>query len=324
VLIAVTGATGFVGGHVVRTLLENGHEIVAYGRRPDSPWQPRPGLEYQPWDITSGPIDGAADGVVHCAGSVTEWGSDEQFNATNVIGTHNVLDSFRHTRVFVHISTASVYNLSTRKHSLTEESPLATHFLSGYSRSKVAAERLVANAPGNSVVLRPHIVYGRGDTKILPRLLAMRRLGALVVPGDGQSRLSVTHVQNLADAVVLAIERRNGHEVFNIADSLTGTVDELLTSLQSAFGLKPRTWHVPASAAWRAAGVVERVHRAFLVNRAPRITRFLVAQLAFDFTLDIQRAVDVLGYRPSRSYPEAFAELASEHSPVLQSANRKR
>jgi 2-alkyl-3-oxoalkanoate reductase len=322
VLIAVTGATGFVGGHVVGCLLEHGHQVIGYGRRADPPWQPQRGLDYRRWDITSGPIDGSADAVVHCAGSVTEWGSDEDFNANNVSGTQNVLASFRQAGVFVHISTASVYNLATQKHSLNEESPLATHFLSGYSRTKVAAEKLVARAPGSTVVLRPHIVYGRGDTKILPRLLEMRRLGALVVPGDGKSRLSVTHVQNLADAVALAIERRAGHEVFNIADSLTGTVDELLTSLQSALGLKPRIWHVPASAAWRAAGAVERLHRTILVNRAPRLTRFLVAQLAFDFTLDIQRAIDVLGYRPTRSYPEAFRELASAKRLELHSSIR--
>jgi 2-alkyl-3-oxoalkanoate reductase len=322
VLIAVTGATGFVGGHVVGALLEHGHEVAAYGRRSDPPWRPQPGLEYQRWDITSGRIDGAADAVVHCAGSVTERGSDEQFNANNVIGTQNVLDSFPDAGVFVHISTASVYNLSTRKHSLNEDAPLATHFLSGYSRSKVAAERLIAMAPCNTVVLRPHILYGRGDAKILPRLLAMRRLGALVVPGDGRSCLSITHVQNLADAVVLAIERRAGHEVFNIADSLTGTVDELLTSLQSAFGLKPRIRHVPAAAAWRAAEAVEWLHRSILLNRAPRLTKFLVAQLAFDFTLDIQRAIDVLGYRPTRSYPEAFRELASEKGVEVQSSVR--
>jgi nucleoside-diphosphate-sugar epimerase len=320
VLIAVTGANGFVGGHVVGRLLEHGHQVIGYGRRAEPLLRPHPGLDYRRWDITSGPIDGSADAIVHCAGSVTEWGSDEQFNATNVIGTQNVLESFRHARVFVHISTASVYNLSTRKHTLNEDAPLATHFLSGYSRSKVAAEKLVTRARGNSVVLRPHIVYGRGDTKILPRLLAMRRLGALVVPGDGQSRLSVTHVQNLADAVALAIERRAGHEVFNIADSLTGTVNELLTSLQLAFGLKPRIWHVPASAAWRAGGALEWFHRSINLSRNPRLTRFLVAQLAFDFTLDIQRAIDVLGYRPTRSYREAFGELASENGVELQSS----
>jgi 2-alkyl-3-oxoalkanoate reductase len=324
-LIAVTGATGFVGGHVVDRLLEDGHHVIGYGRRPWPAPQSHPRLEYRRWDITSGRIDTGADGVdsvVHCAGSVTEWGSDEDFNATNVVGTQNVLASFQHVGVVVHISTASVYDLATEKLSLNEDSPLATHFLSGYSRSKVAAEELVARAPGNSVVLRPHIVYGSGDAKILPRLLAMRRLGALVVPGDGRARLSVTHVQNLVDAVVLAIERRSGHEVFNIADSLTGTVDELLTSLQTAFGLKPRIWHVPVMAAWRAAAVEERLHRTVLSSRAPHLTRFLVAQLAFDFTLDIQRAVDVLGYRPTRSYPEAFRELASGKRLDLQSSVR--
>ena len=277
--------------------------------------QPHPRFDYRRWDITSGCVDpgvDTVDSVVHCAGSVTEWGSDEHFNANNVIGTQNVLASFRNVGVFVHISTASVYNLSAHKLSLNEESPLATHFLSGYSSSKVAAEKLVARALCNSVVLRPHIVYGPGDPKILPRLLAMRRLGALVVPGDGQAHLSVTHVQNLADAVVLAIERRAGHEVFNIADSLTGTVDEVLTSLQLAFSLKPRIWHVPVAAAWRASQAVEQLHRSVHSSRAPLLTRFLVAQLAFDFTLDIQRAVDVLGYRPTRSYPEAFRELASQ------------
>jgi nucleoside-diphosphate-sugar epimerase len=67
---------------------------------------------------------------------------------------------------------------------------------------------------------------------------------------------------------------------------------------------------VPATAAGLAAAVVERLHRSVLSSRAPLLTRFLVAQLAFDFTLDIRRAVDVLGYRPTRSYPEAFRELA--------------
>lgn len=317
-LIAVTGANGFVGGHVVAHLLRQGHHVIGYGRRMRSALPSHPRLGYRQWDITSGPIEANADAVVHCAGSVTEWGSDEDFIATNVIGTQNVIATFRDAGVFVHISTASVYNLATRKVSLREEAPLATHFLTGYSRSKVAAEKLVARAPGNTVVLRPHIVYGPGDTKILPRLLAMRRLGALVVPGDGQARLSLTHVENLADAVVRAIERRAGHEIFNVADAHTGTVDQLLTSIQLAFGLKPRIWHVPGAAAWQAAGAVERLHRSVLQGRAPRLTRFLVAQLAFDFTLDIQLAIDVLGYRPTRSYPEAFRELASVKAPGLE------
>jgi nucleoside-diphosphate-sugar epimerase len=316
-LIAVTGASGFVGGHVVARLLENGHRVIGYGRRSDPALPVHPRFDYRPWDITSGPIRAEADAVVHCAGSVMEWGNDAEFDAANVTGTQNVLDSFRGAGVFVHVSTASVYDLTANKLGITEEAPLATSFITGYSRSKVAAEKLVAASGRNSVVLRPHIVYGPGDAKILPRLLAMRGVGALVVPGDGHARLSVTHVENLAQAALKAIDRRAGHEVFNVADSVTGTVDELLTSLQLAFGFEPRIWHVPASAAWHAAGAVERLHRIVIRGRAPRLTRFLVAQLALDFTLDIQRAIERLGYRPTRSYPEAFMELAS--GPRLQS-----
>jgi nucleoside-diphosphate-sugar epimerase len=253
-LIAVTGATGFVGGHVVDRLLQEGHSVVGYGRRANPRNREHSRLDYRRWDITHGPIRAEADAVVHCAGSVTEWGSDQEFDAANVTGTQNVLESFSDAEVFVHISTASVYDLTAQKLSVTEDTPLASRFITGYSRSKVAAERLVAAAPGNSVVLRPHIVYGPGDTKILPRFLAMRRLGALIVPGDGKARLSVTHVENLAQAVVRAIARRAGHEVFNIADSVTGTVDDLLTSLQLAFDLEPRIWHVPARPAWHAGG----------------------------------------------------------------------
>jgi 2-alkyl-3-oxoalkanoate reductase len=310
-LIAVTGASGFVGGHVVEGFLQHGHSVIGYGRRANPMLPEHPRFDYRRWDITSGSIRADADAVVHCAGSVTEWGSDADFQAANVTGTRNVLDTFRGTGVFVHMSTASVYDLTAQKLGVTEDTPLATDFVTGYSRSKVAAEKLVAAAPGNTVVLRPHIVYGPGDAKILPRLLAMRRLGALVVPGDGRARLSVTHVDNLAQAVMKAVEHRAGYEIFNIADAETGTVDELLTSLQIAFGFEPRIWHVPARPAWHAAVAVERLHRTMIKGRAPLLTRFLVAQLALDFTLDIRRAIDGLGYVPTRSYPEAFMDMAS-------------
>src|ERR1700694_4567978 len=101
-LIAVTGATGFAGGHVVRCLLDEGHQVTAYGRRAEISLPRHPRLAYRRWDISSGPIDAEAEAVVHCAGSVTEWGSDDDFNAANVIGTRNVLATFRRAGVFVH------------------------------------------------------------------------------------------------------------------------------------------------------------------------------------------------------------------------------
>jgi nucleoside-diphosphate-sugar epimerase len=296
---------------VVRRLLDSGHRVIGYGRRRESGLPDHPRFEYRRWDIAEGRAQGApVDGAVHCAGSVTEWGSDAEFEAANVTGTRNVLATFDEAKSFVHMSTGSVYDLRAAKRDIGEDAPLAATYLSGYTRSKIVAEGLVASSRRDSVILRPHIVYGPGEKKILPRLLGMRRLGAVAVAGSGNNRLSLTHVENLADAVVLALQRHHGNEVFNIADSVTGTVDEVLASLQVAFDFVPRTIHLPWRLAWSAAVVAEAAHRSVLRGTSPRVTRFLVAQLANEFTLDCSRAHIKLGYAPRRSYPEAFEELA--------------
>jgi nucleoside-diphosphate-sugar epimerase len=310
--VAVTGASGFIGGQVARRLLVGGHRVVAYGRRPDPGLPDHPDLEYRRWDITR-PLSGDqpdVDAVVHCAGSVTEWGSDDEFDAANMTGTHNVLEAFADARSFVHMSSASVYDLEATKRDISEDAPLARSYLSGYVRSKIAAEALVKRSRPDAVILRPHIVYGPGDNKILPRLLAFRRrVGAVFVPGNGRNRLSLTHVENLAAAVELALCA--GHPgVFNVADALQATVDDLLLQFHRAFQLRPRIVHVPMRAASAAAGASEAFHKAVLKHRTPVLNRFVVAQIAYDFTLDCTRANRLLGYRPCREYPEAIEALA--------------
>lgn len=310
-LISLTGVNGFVGGHAAMRLLSEGHQIMAFGRRPECALGARPGLRYSRWDITTGPIDtDPVDAVVHCAGSVTEWGAQREFDRANVEGTRNVLESFPDARTFVHISTASVYDLITPKLEVSEDTPVSNRFISGYPRSKVAAERLVSARPGNSVILRPHIVYGPGDTKIMPRLVDMLHRGLFVVPGSGSNRLSVTHVDNLSLAIARAVERQKGHEVFNIADAEQATVNELIASVQMALASNAMVLHVPTALIWLAAVGSEWLHRAMLRRRPPLLTRFVVAELAVDFTLDISRAIAELGYRPYRSYREALRELA--------------
>ena len=287
---------------------------MAFGRRPECALGTRPGLRYSRWDITRGPIDiDSVDAVVHCAGSVTEWGAQREFDQANVEGTRNVLESFPEARTFVHISTASVYDLMTPKRDVCEDTPVSDRFISGYPRSKAAAERLVGARPGNSVILRPHIVYGPGDTKIMPRLVGMLDRGFFVIPGDGSNRLSVTHVDNLTLAIARSVERQNGHEVFNVADSDEATIDELIASVQLAVGSNATVFHVPAALMWLAAVASECLHSTILRGRAPVLTRFVVAELAVDFTLDISRAIAQLGYRPYRSHPEALQELVDRN-----------
>jgi nucleoside-diphosphate-sugar epimerase len=309
--VAVTGANGFVGGRTVERLLERGHHVVAFGRREQCAVAAHERLRYRRWDMTEGPVDvGPVDAAVHCAGSVTEWGSPYVFYSANVKGTANVLASFVETPSFVYISTASVYDLTVSQAAITEDSPLATRFFSEYSRTKLLAERLVAKRERDTIVLRPHIVYGPGDIKIMPRLLKVIRRSPLVVPGNGCNRISMTHIDNLTQAIELSIGRRVGHEVFNVADGETATVDQVLRAVQTAFASTRRIFHVPAAAAGIAASASESLHRTVLRSRTPTLTRFLVANLSQQCLLDIGRARAQLEYRPTRSYREALKELA--------------
>ena len=181
--VAVTGASGFVGGVVVGHLLAAGHDVVALSRRPVPE---RPGLEHRPWDLTTGRLPGppTVDAVVHAAAHVDEWSPWSVHDAVTVRGTRAVLDTWPTARVVL-VSSASVYPLRGRHRPrwvLTEADPPTRRPLSAYSRAKIAQEQLVLARSG-TLVLRPHAVHGPGDTTLLPRLARARRRGRLVCPG---------------------------------------------------------------------------------------------------------------------------------------------
>lgn len=301
-LIAVTGASGFVGGHIARALSASGHRVLSYGRRPVHTI--RESLpNYRVWDLARGPIDAPpVDAVVHCAAMVGDWGAGHSYDAVNVGGTHAMLETFAGADRIVHLSTTSVYSDRVPVVNVREDASIGDCEYSAYARSKAESERVLLAAGRPVIVLRPHIVYGPGDTTLLPRLLAAERFGRLPVPGTGDNRLSVTHVENLATAVERALRMPAMRGVFNVADADTPTVDELLTTVLERIGSRARVRYIPRRTAWRAAALCEWVWRARGIDRPPPLTRYVVAQLADEHTVDITRARELLGYAPRWSY----------------------
>lgn len=294
--IAITGASGFIGGRIARALSDDGHDVLSFGRRePGGLTAALP--SYRTWDVTSGtrPLDGI-DALVHCAAAVGQWGAESWYDAVNVRGTRHVLDSLPPTARVVHISSASVY---ARQGSapLREDARLDER-LSAYVRTKVEAERLVMASGRPAIVLRPHVVYGPGDTTLWPRVLAARRHGRLRVPGDGRSRISTTHVDNLVDAVRCALRHDAPRGIYNVADADAPTVDALIRTIferkQEPVSLR---W-IPAPLAWVAALAIEAAWRGMGRTAEPPLTRYAVASLAHPCLLSIERARDVLGYVP--------------------------
>jgi nucleoside-diphosphate-sugar epimerase len=199
-----------------------------------------------------------------------------------------------------------VYSDGVPVTNVSEDAPVGDCAYSAYGRSKAEGERVVMESGRPAVVLRPHIVYGPGDTTLLPRLLAARRFGVLVVPGTGRNRLSVTHVDNLALAVECALHAPVVRGIFNVADAEAPTTGELLTTVLARLGggggSCARIVHVPRSVAWTVATSSEWLWRAARVKRPPPLTRYVVAQLADEHTVDISRARQILGYEPRWTY----------------------
>lgn len=300
--VAVTGASGFMGGVLARKLAARGHTVFAYGRRhADAIRHALP--NYTQWDLSAGPANvPVVDAVIHCAALVGDWGSEADYGHVNVGGTRIVLETFRQIDRFVHVSSASVYSTDQPYRCLREDASVGRGLHTAYARTKAEAEKVVLSSGRKAVILRPHIVYGPGDTTLMPRVLAARRLGWLPVPGNGRNRISVTHIFNFVHAVECVLASSVTHGVFNIADREDASVDELLRTLLRLNGAETRLLYIPRPIAWVAAGASERAWRLAGRQCAPRLTRYLVAQVADEHTLDLTRAYKLLGYAPRHSF----------------------
>src|SRR5207247_8549145 len=135
-----------------------------------------------------------------------------------------------------------------------------------------------------------------------PRLLAARRFGHLLMVGNGRNVVSITHVDNLVQAIVRAIEGPLDQGIFNISDALTAPLDTVLRTLLRRLGLPQRVAYVPQPLAWPASRALDGAYRSLGLRHAPLLTPYIVRQLAHEYTLDITAARSALGYAPTWSY----------------------
>lgn len=285
--IAVTGASGFVGGAVATALVARGHDVTGFGRR-EAGWSVG---TYEQWDLASGPRSGDFEAVVHSAALADDWATIGDAMLANRLGTRTVVASFPGARI-VHISTSSVYDAFTPTVRVQEGEPLPTRFLSAYSESKAAAE---SELPVDAVILRPHAVYGPGDTTLLPRILAGIRGKRLVLPVGARVRHTLTHIDNLVQAVELSLTAPAG--TYNVGDDTDVQLSAVLTEFLARRGRADATiTAIPYRAAFAAAAAAETLARAR--GTRPRLTRYAVSQLGLERTLDLTAAREKMGYRP--------------------------
>jgi nucleoside-diphosphate-sugar epimerase len=319
----VTGGGGFLGRAIVHRLLERGAEVRTLARG-DYPELVATGAEQHRGDLVdSAVVDAAVAGcgvVFHVAAKAVMWGRLREVLDTNVTGTHNVLEACRRHGVsrIVYTSTPSVVHSGGDIEGADESLPYAETFHAHYPRTKAEAERavLAANSPGlATVALRPHLIWGPGDTQLVPRIVERARTGTLRLVGDGSNRVDSVYIDNAADAHLLAADRLEpgaacAGRAYFITNGEPLPLAELVNGILAAAGLPPVERSVPLWLAWTAGALIEAAHRLLPLEGEPKMTRTIASHLATAHWYDISAARRDLGYRPGVSIQEGFDRLA--------------
>lgn len=319
--VLVTGASGFLGGHVVRDLQTHGFEVFAAGRRAIALDAIIDAEHRLVGDLASlARADLPVDAVIHCAALSTPWGPWRAFLEANVEGTAQVVEFARRNGVrrIVHVSSPSVYAASRDRLAIREDQVDAGNRLNGYIRSKIAAERLLQDARNAGafpelVILRPRGLIGTGDPSLVPRLLDVhRRVGIPLFDGGG-NLIDVTAVENVATALRLALDAGDpAGGVYNISNDDPRRFRDLLTTLLELVGETPRMIPVNRRAAWGLAFALEGIFRVLPGRPEPPLTRYTLSTIAYSQTLDLTRAKRELGYEPFVSLDEALVRAAAD------------
>ncbi len=315
----VTGATGFVGGHVAEACSQHGHKVSTIARpASDTAFIERLGVTVHRGDLTDrAALSRALEGVevvVHCAAKVGDWGPVEDYRAVNVEGLRGLLDACKDRPLarFVHLSSLGVY--AARHHFGTDESePLPAQHMDGYTQTKVESEALALRYYREHrvpvVVLRPGFIYGPRDRTVLPRLVESLRQGQMRYIARGKYALNTIYIDNLVEAVFLAVDHPQAvGQVYNLTDGELVTKKEFIDAIADGAGLPRPTRSVPLWLARLVARVMERRARRRGAQRAPRLTQARLKFLGLNLGFNIDKAKRELGYQPKVPFAQAIKQ----------------
>jgi nucleoside-diphosphate-sugar epimerase len=313
--ILVTGGTGFLGQHLSRALLADGHSVRLMGRdfsQPSVQALLSSGAKPIQADLRDPAAVGAAcrgvEVVFHVGALSAPWGKRADFFGINVRGTASILaaSGAGGVRRLVYVSSPSVVFDGSDHVNSTEAAPYPRRFASVYSLTKKLGEDLVNRAGGpETVILRPKAMFGPGDVALLPRLITAARRGRLPQIGDGRNLVDLTYVENVVRALQLAITAPAAPgNTYNITNDEHIPLWDVIKATLQRLGIPHRLRTIPLPAALAVAGAMESL--AALTGREPSLTRYSVAILARTQTYDIAAAKHDLGYAPVISFAEGM------------------
>lgn len=322
--VLVTGGSGFLGQALCRALLAQGHTVSSL-QRGFSPALAQLGVTQ-----VLGALDDAeavrravagVDAVLHNAAKASGWGTWQDFQRTNVRGTQCVIDACRQLGIgkLVYTSTPSVVHAGRKPVAGGNErdTPYGSRFSAHYPHSKMLAERAVLDANGAelaTVSLRPRLIWGPGDTQLLPRLVERAKAGRLRFIGDGGNRMDCTYIDNAVQAHVLALAALSpgaacAGKAYFISNGEPRPVRDIVNGLLAAADAPLVEKSLPFPLAYAIGAVCEALWAVGRFTGEPPMTRFLAEQLSTEHWYDCSQAQRDFGYMPGVSMDEGLRRL---------------
>lgn len=318
--VLVTGASGMLGAATARALASRGDEVTVLQRRPAGL-----GLREVLGDVAD-PVTArraveGQDAVLHLAAKVNVTGPWPEYERVNVGGTRAVVAACRRTGVgrLVHVSSPSVAHGGSSLFGVGADPAEPGSARGPYARSKAQAELLALAADDDRLrvlAIRPHLVWGPGDTQLVARIVQRSRQGRLPVIGSGAALVDSTYVDNAVDALVASVDAvREVHgRALVVSNGEPRPIAELLGDLCEASGAPRPSRRIPARVATAAGLAAEALwslrRRVSGVEGDPPITRFVAGQLATAHWFDQRETRRLLGWRPRLSHADGLAALS--------------
>ncbi len=317
--ILITGATGLLGGHLIKELQQRGEQLRALVLPvEDAEKLVAQGVEVVRGDITNaetlGPAVKNIDLVFHLAGMMGVWRPLADYQRVNVTGSENLYKAAQASGVrrYVHTSSHTVYGLGHGRY-MTEHDPLRPD-PDPYSLTKAAADRLIRRlmltCDMETVIVRPGTFFGPGDRLHFGRMAQKMKTGKGVVIGSGYNALPFCYVTDVVQGFLLAgyHEQAPGN-VYNISNDRPLTQLEMFNAIADAVGGVRPTFHLPYLPIYYGSIVAEKAV-ARLTRTQPIVTQLGAMMFGTDNRHSIEKARMDLGYEPKVDLREGI-ELAA-------------
>jgi 2-alkyl-3-oxoalkanoate reductase len=321
--VLVTGARSLMMGAIAAALARRGDEVVCLQRTPaalcDSDQIRQVLADVRNASAVADAVAGC-DAVIHGAAKVGVMGTWEEYREVNVDGTATMLMAAQNAGVarMVYVSTPSVAHVGEALVGGGADPAVVRPHGAHYPRSKAMAEHLALGANSDQMAvlaLRPHLVWGPGDTQLVGRIIERAHTGRLVMVGDGSALVDSTYVDNAVSAHLAAIDALHpgaacAGRAYVVSNGEPRPVVELIEGICRAAGVEFAPRQVPVPVAKAVGSIVERVWPRLRAGEPP-ITRFVAEQLATAHWFDQREIRADLNWQPEVGLDEGFARLAA-------------